>query len=136
MTKSMPHVQKYMSTDIQTIGDEQTMLMAHRLMRQAKVHHLPVLRQGQLVGILSDRDLNLLESLSTVDPKVVTVSDAMNAAPYVVAPTTSLAEVVGAMTQQKHGAAVVCDHHKVVGIFTAADALVALATLLSARSAA
>jgi acetoin utilization protein AcuB len=125
-----------MSTDIQTIGDEQTMLMAHRLMRQAKVHHLPVLRQGKLVGILSDRDLNLVESLSTVDPKVVTVSDAMNTDPYVVAPTTSLAEVVVTMTEQKYGAAVVCDNHKVVGIFTAVDALVALATLLSARSAA
>jgi acetoin utilization protein AcuB len=124
-----------MSTDIQTIGDEQTMLMAHRLMRQGRIHHLPVLRQGKLVGIVSDRDLNLIESLSAVDPKVVTVSDAMNAEPYVVAPDTPLAEVATAMAEHKHGAAVVSDKHKVVGIFTTVDALAALATLLSTRSA-
>src|SRR6188768_1276154 len=108
MTKSMPVVQKYMSTDIQTIGDEQTMLMAHRLMREGAFRHLPVLHQGKLVGMVSDRDLNLLETLSTVDPKLVPVSEAMNANPYVVAPDTSLAEVVGTMAEKKYGAAVVC----------------------------
>jgi acetoin utilization protein AcuB len=133
MTKSMPHVQKYMSTDIQTIGDEQTMLMAHRLMRQGTIRHLPVLHQGKLVGMVSDRDLNLLETLSTVDPKLVPVSEAMNANPYVVAPDASLAEVVSTMAEKKYGAAVVCDNHKVVGIFTTVDACAALATLLSTR---
>ena len=77
MSKADTQVQKYMTKDIQTIGDEQPMLMVHRLMRQEHVRHLPVLHQGKLVGMVSDRDLNLLESLSTVDPKVVTVSDAM-----------------------------------------------------------
>jgi len=135
MTKSMPVVQKYMSTDIQTIGDEQTMLMAHRLMREGAFRHLPVLHQGKLVGMVSDRDLNLLETLSTVDPKLVPVSEAMNANPYVVAPDTSLAEVVGTMAEKKYGAAVVCDNHKVVGIFTTVDACGALATLLATRLA-
>ena len=131
MMKTTPHVRKYMSTDLQTIGDEQTMLMAHRLMRQGLIHHLPVLHQGKLVGLVSDRDLNLLEALSTVDPKVVMVSEAMNSNPYVVAPDTPLVEAVLTMTAQKYGAAVVCDNHTVVGIFTTVDALTALAELLS-----
>jgi acetoin utilization protein AcuB len=135
MTKSIPMIQKYMSTDVQTIGDDQTMLMAHRLMREGRIRHLPVLHQGKLVGIVSDRDLNLVESLSNVDPKLVTVSEAMTGDPYVVAPETPLDEVVSMMAEKKYGSAVVCDNHKVVGIFTTVDACTALATLLSTRLA-
>lgn len=134
MTKSMPQVLNYMSTNVQTIGDDQSMLMAHRLMRQERIRHLPVLRQGKLVGLLSDQDLNLVETLSTVDPKLVVVSEAMQADPLVVAPDTPLAEVVSTMAEHKFGAAVVCDQHKVVGIFTTVDACLALAVLLRSPS--
>ena len=135
MTKAMPHVQKYMTTDVQTIGDEQTMLMAHRLMREQDIRHLPVLHQGKLVGVVSDRDLNLLETLSNVDPKVVAVSEAMTGDPYVVSPDTPLDDVVRTMAEKKHGSAVVCDNHKVVGIFTTVDACAAFASLLTTRLA-
>lgn len=135
MSASMPEVQQYMSRDIHTIGDDQTMLMAHRLMRQGRVHHLPVLHQGRLVGILSDRDLNLLESLSDVDPKLVVVSEAMVAEPYAVAPHTPLAEVAKTLSEKHLTCAVVCEGHKVVGIFTTMDACFALAAVLGARSA-
>jgi acetoin utilization protein AcuB len=122
-----------MTKDVQTIGDQQPMLMAHRLMRQEQVKHLPVLHQGKLVGMLSDRDLNLFESLSAVDPKLVSVSEAMSDA-YVVAPETPLDEVVSKMADKKYDAAVVCDkQHKVVGIFTTVDVCVAFATLLRSR---
>lgn len=133
MTKAIPQIKKYMSTDIQTIGDEQTMLMAHNMMREGHFRHLPVLHQGKLVGIVSDRDLNLVESLSSIDPKLVPVSEAMTGEPYVVAPDTPLDEVVSTMAEKKYGSAVVCDNHKVVGIFTTVDACAALATLLSTR---
>ncbi len=134
MSNAGTQVQKYMTTDIQTIGDEQPMLMVHRLMRQEHVRHLPVLHQGKLVGMVSDRDLNLFESLSTVDPKLVAVSEAMTDA-YVVAPETPLEEVVNMMGEKKHDAAVVCDqHHKVVGIFTTVDVCIAFAKLLRSRA--
>jgi CBS domain-containing protein len=45
--------------------------------------------------------------------------------------TTDIAEVVSTMAEKKYGAAVVCDNHKVVGIFTTVDACAALATLLT-----
>ncbi|RYZ03342.1 MAG: CBS domain-containing protein [Myxococcales bacterium] len=133
MINSDMQVQRYMTKDVQTIGDQQPMLMAHRLMRQEQVKHLPVLHQGKLVGILSDRDLNLFESLSAVDPKLVSVSEAMTDA-YVVTPETSLDEVVSRMAEKTCDAAVVCDkQHKVVGIFTTVDVCVAFATLLRSR---
>lgn len=133
MSNSDKQVQRYMTPDIQTIGDQQPMLMAHRLMRQEHVRHLPVLHQGKLVGMLSDRDLRVFESLSTVDQKLAAVSEAMTDA-YVVAPETGLEEVVSTMADKKYDAAVVCDRqNKVVGIFTSVDVCIAFATLLRSR---
>jgi acetoin utilization protein AcuB len=133
MTKSIPQIKKYMTTDIQTIGDEQPMTVAHRMMREQHIRHLPVLHQGQIVGIVTDRDLHLVETLQDVDPKKIAVSEAMTPDPYVVSPSTSLDEVVSTMAAKKYGSAVVSDHGHVVGIFTTVDACSAFADLLATR---
>jgi acetoin utilization protein AcuB len=133
MTKSIPHIKKYMTTDVQTIGDEQPMSVAHRLMREQHIRHLPVLHQGKLVGVLTDRDLRLVETLSDVDPTKVAVSEAMTPDPYVVSPEAELNEVVSMMAAKKYGSAVISDNGKVVGIFTTVDACSAFAELLTTR---
>ena len=133
MTKSIPHIKKYMTTNVQTIGDEQPMSVAHQMMREQHIRHLPVLHQGKLIGVVSDRDLRLIETLQDVDPSTVAVSEAMTADVYTVSPDASLDEVVGAMAASKHGSAVVVDHGHVVGIFTTVDACSAFADLLSTR---
>jgi acetoin utilization protein AcuB len=133
MTKTIPHIKKYMTTDVQTIGDEQPMSVAHSMMRGQHIRHLPVLHQGKLVGVVSDRDLRLVETLRDVDPTKVTVSEAMTSDTYVVSPDAGLDEVVGMMAANKYGSAVVVDHGHVVGIFTTVDACSAFAELLSTR---
>ena len=133
MTKSIPHIKKYMTTDIQTIGDTQPMSVAHSMMREQHIRHLPVLHQGKVVGIVTDRDLHLVETLRDVDPNKVAVSEAMTQDPYVVGPEASLDEVVATMASKKYGSAVVADHGHVVGIFTTVDACSAFADLLSTR---
>lgn len=133
MTKSIPHIKKYMTTDVQTIGDEQPMSVAHSMMREQHIRHLPVLRQGKVVGIMTDRDLRLVETLTDVDPTKVAVSEAMTPDPYVVTPEASLDEVVSMMAAKKYGSAVVSDHGHVVGIFTTVDACSAFAELLTTR---
>lgn len=133
MTKSIPHIKKYMTTNVQTIGDEQPMSVAHQMMREQHIRHLPVLHQGKLIGVVSDRDLRLIETLQDVDPSKIAVSEAMTADVYTVSPDASLDEVVGAMAASKHGSAVVVDHGHVVGIFTTVDACSAFADLLSTR---
>jgi acetoin utilization protein AcuB len=133
MSKTIPHIKKYMTTGVQTIGDEQPMSIAHRVMREEHIRHLPVLHQGKLVGVVTDRDLRLVETLRDVDPTKVTVSEAMTSDVYTVSPDTSLDEVVSAMAQSKYGSAIVVDHGHVVGIFTTVDACTALADLLTTR---
>ena len=133
MSKTIPHIKKYMTADVQTIGDEQPMAVAHRLMREQHIRHLPVLHQGKLVGVVSDRDLRLIETLQDVDPSKVTVSEAMTPDPYVVGPEAALDEVVATMAAKKYGSAVIRDNGKVVGIFTTVDACSAFAELLTTR---
>jgi acetoin utilization protein AcuB len=135
MSKPIPSVQKYMTTSPHTIGEDQPMALAHRMMREHHVRHLPVLREAKIVGLISDRDLNMVESLQDVDPRKVLVSEAMSQDPYVVSPDTPLDEVVSMMAEKKYGSAVVTQHDKVVGIFTTVDACRAFADLLHTRLA-
>jgi acetoin utilization protein AcuB len=114
-----------------SIGDEQPMAEAARKMRAQKIRHLPVLRGGRLLGILSERDLALVESLPGVDPESVPVSQAMTEEPYSVSPETPLLDVLEQMAHNKYGAALVVENDKPMGIFTTVDALTLAHDLLS-----
>lgn len=133
MTKAIPRIARYMSTTPHTIGREQTLATAHKLMREHRVRHLPVLDGGKLVGVVSDRDLALIETLRDVDATKVTVEDAMTQSPYTVSPDAGLDEVVATMAEHRYGSAIVMDNGEVVGVFTTVDALTALAELLQSR---
>lgn len=131
--KPIPTVSKFMTTLPHTIGADQTLAKASKMMSEFKVRHLPVLSGGKLVGILSDRDLKLVETFRDVDPEKETVDEAYSPDPYITSPTASLADVCAEMAGHKYGCALVCDNHKLVGIFTWIDALTAFSELLSTR---
>jgi acetoin utilization protein AcuB len=133
MSKPIPSVQKYMTTSPHSIGSDQTLAHAHHLLREFRIRHLPVLSGGKLVGILSDRDLHLVETLRDVDPETMNVSEAMSTNVYAVEPDAPLDEVAEQMASQKYGSAVVMQNKHVVGIFTTVDACHALSELLRSR---
>ena len=135
MSKPIPTIQKYMTTSPHSIGVEQSLATAHTMMREHHIRHLPVLHGGKLLGMLTDRDLGLVESLAGVDPTKVKVEDAMSTVVYSVAPDASLDEVVSSMGEHKYGSAVIMQNEKVVGIFTTVDVCLALSELLSTRLA-
>lgn len=102
-------------------------------MNEYRVRHLPVLSGGHLVGILTDRDIKLVESFKDVDPEKVKVDEAYTPDPYIISPSSSLSEVCAEMALKKYGCALVCDNAKLVGIFTWVDALNAFNELLETR---
>jgi acetoin utilization protein AcuB len=96
------------------------------------VRHLPVLHGGHLVGVVSERDVSLVEALQGVDIANVRVDEAMSAEPWTVTKDTTLAEVAASMAEQRIGTAIVIEgEDRVVGVFTTTDALRALARLAS-----
>jgi acetoin utilization protein AcuB len=106
-----------------TIARDQTLEIAHVMMREHRLHHLPVLEHGRLVGVLSLRDLYFVETIAGVDVEHDSIDDAMNADAYQVGPETPLQEVARAMAERGIGSAVVTERERVIGIFTASDAL-------------
>src|SRR3954447_24580452 len=88
MSKAIPTIQKYMTTSPHSIGTDQTLAKAHEMMRELSIRHLPVLSGGRIVGMLTARDLHLIESMEGVDAHKVKVDDAMATNVYSVSPET------------------------------------------------
>ena len=131
--KAMPTVQKFMTTTPYTIGFDQTLAKAEGFMREHQIRHLPVLKGGKLIGVLTDRDVKLVQSLSGTDSEVVTVEDACSLDPYITAPSAPIDQVCQYMADKKYGCALIEDNKKLVGVFTWVDALHALSELLKQR---
>jgi len=127
---SEPTVERFMTHCPHTIGHDQSLSVAHRLMRQHEIRHLPVLQGGKLVGMLSQRDLHFIETLANVDQDSVAVSEAMTVDTYAVGPRTTLRKVAAEMADHRYGSAVVIEKERVVGILTTVDGLRALSLIL------
>ncbi|MCA9604917.1 MAG: CBS domain-containing protein [Myxococcales bacterium] len=122
MTKDTP-IEAVMTVLPHTVGADQTIEYAQRLMAEHHIRHLPVLRGNSLEGIVSERDLALAAGFDGVNPSETTVEDAMMPVPYTVGRKVHLLEVVQEMADRKIGSALVVHDHKVVGIFTLTDAI-------------
>lgn len=127
-------VQEVMTEQPITIGRQQTLEVAHKMMRENACRHLPVLEHGELVGILSQRDLYFLETLGRADLEKDRIDDAMTQECYAVAPDTPVERVAGEMAEHRYGCAVVMERDRVIGIFTTTDALKVLAGMRPPRS--
>ena len=127
-------IESFMTRSVHTIGTKSPLTEAHRVMNEHAIRHLPVLEGGRLVGLVSQRDLHLIETLRDVNPKEVLVDEAMSQDAYAVAPETPLAEVARTMAAHKYGSAVVVRGEQVIGIFTTTDALQALDAVLTRAS--
>lgn len=120
--KQMPQIQKFMTAMPHTIGKDIPIKTALSKMRELRVRHLPVQEGGELVGILTDRDLKLASAF--VDAQDLTVEEVMTPDPYTVLPEASMDSVAFEMAEHKYGCAIVRQANgKIVGIFTAVDGL-------------
>ena len=110
---------------------------AHALFTQHGIRHLPVIDDDMLVGLISERDVQVAELFAGT--RELSIESVMAPDPWVTAPFTPLAEVAAEMTKRREDAVVVVDAGRVVGLFTSVDALRAIAgtrDLSAARSTA
>ena len=118
-----------MTRRVLVVPPELPLREAYRLMRTERIRHLPVVRAGALLGILSDRDVLIRSRLegSTVEVPATPVGEAMTPAPFVCEESTHISEVVLTMTERKIDAMPVIDgRDRLVGLVTSTDLLLLL----------
>ena len=104
---------------------------ARDLMAAKQIRHLPVVDSGRIVGIVSARDVLVVEDLSVFASYDTTVEAAMAANPVTVPTDTPVGHVVQTMATKDIGAVLVIDGGELKGIFTDVDAVKLLARVLS-----
>lgn len=124
-------IANFMTAAVHSIGHDRTVDEAYELMRKHRIHHLPVLDGGKLVGLVSHRDLALVDGLENLDTSEIAVEDAMSADVFSVPEDAPVGEVAHRMANERFGSAIVQRGGQIVGIFTTTDALRALDFLLS-----
>ena len=128
----MPPVSRFMTTRPINVDHHATLAVARRLMQAHAIRHLPVVDDGRLVGIVSERDLQLVERAAKLDPDIVRVDRVMTPKPFVVTSDTALDELTEIMAAHKYSSVIVVGRDGIEGIFTAVDACEALTTILRA----
>lgn len=126
----MPAISQFMTQQPWTIARTATLADAHRMMREHGIRHLPVLDNGELVGVVSQGDLHLLETIADFALDTVDVEEAMSSRPFYVTGDTPVDEVAEIMADHKYGCCVIMGREGVQGIFTGVDACRALASLV------
>lgn len=115
-------VREYMTSMPHTIGHDMGLNKAAEMMKKYSCHHLPVLDGGQLVGVISDRDLAKTNKINVTNK--LTVEDIMTEEPITVDPAMDVYQVAILMHEKRIGSVIVSPtEEEPWGIFTATDAL-------------
>jgi acetoin utilization protein AcuB len=133
-------VRDYMTPEPVTLGLEHSLLDAVLMLRRSNLRHIPILENGRLVGLLSDRDVaRMAPSMLTFLPQEeynrvfeeTPVGKVMTRNPISTSPDASLAEAVDLLYVNRLGCLPVLQDGKLVGIITVSDMLRALHDLVS-----
>ncbi len=127
-----------MTRDVVTLSPQTTAAEALALCREKGIRHLPVMEEGRLVGIVSDRDLRSatpalgdparVEVLQKIRVWDVMVRDVLTAHPE-----DPIEQAANTMREKKVGCLPVLEAGELVGILTSSDVMEALVYLIGAH---
>jgi acetoin utilization protein AcuB len=126
----MPAVERFMTREPYSIASTESLARARRVMVEHEIRHLPVIDGEQLVGVLAERDIEVVAAVPGIELASVEVARAMVPA-IAVWSSAPLDEVSQLMSANRRDCVVVKGGQGVEGIFTASDAMRALAELLA-----
>src|SRR5918911_2379555 len=127
-----------MTREIVTLAPDETVGTALALCRQRRIRHLPVLTEGKLVGIVSDRDLRSAtpafgDQERAAALQEILVEDVMTSDVVSVLPDDPIEQAANTMRERRIGSLPVVENGELVGIITSSDVMSALVYLVGAN---
>lgn len=138
-------VSEWMQKEVLAIEVYDSIGLARRLMSKHRINQLPVVDNGNLVGIVTDRDIRdayptsmVIDRTKEIDTfaETYTVEEVMSFNVMTVGPETPLHMAVRLLRRHRIGALPVVKNKKLVGIITRSDVLDFLLTGQSLKPAA
>jgi acetoin utilization protein AcuB len=125
-------VSEWMTKKVLTVEVVDSIGVARRLMAKHRVNQLPVLDDGKLVGIVTDRDIRdayptsmVIDRTKEIDQfaETYTVEETMSYNVLTVRPRTPLLSAVRLLRRHRIGSLPVVEKGRLVGIITRSDVL-------------
>ena len=110
--------QDIMTTKVETIAALETTEAAVERMRRNRIHHLVVMKDGKLAGIVSDGDLRALST-----PSGRLVEEVMSAPAVAAAPDMPIRKLANLLRGRSVGCLPIMEDGRLVGIVTTTDLL-------------
>jgi len=136
-------IEKWMKHPVHSVKPLDSIQHARELMEQHRINQLPVVVDGRVVGIVTDRDLRdafpsvfdssarrETKSKGGADPNAITVEMVMTPNVLTLGPKDSVGKAVQLMRSERIGAIPIVDAARLVGILTRSDVLDAFVALV------
>jgi acetoin utilization protein AcuB len=131
-------VGKRMKTEVITVSPSDTLHRASALLREHRIHHLPVVDRERLVGILTDTDIRnarLEEAASAGSGEAAgenrEVGEIMTRDVITLSPSDTIEDAALILQRKRFDAIPVMERRKLVGIITKADVIAAFLDTLN-----
>ncbi|KAB2954160.1 CBS domain-containing protein [Heliorestis acidaminivorans] len=128
-------IEEIMEKNVHFVGPESTALEALLITQEKRVRHIPVVEEGKVIGILSDRDLRDVKP-SILSPEqddllaTTKVKDIMRKPVITVHPLDAMEDAARIIYEHKIGCLPVVQNDRLVGIITSTDLLHSLVVVM------
>ena len=115
-----------------TLDRNETLDLPDAIMNLGRIRHMPVVEDGKVVGVLSQRDLFRSALIAALGfgrkttgtlIKTIQVKEVMSQDVITIAPNASVKEAARVMIEKKIGCLPVVENEKIVGLITETDIL-------------
>lgn len=117
----MTRVADVMTPGVETTTSSEALRDAARTMRKGDFGAMPVVDDGRLVGILTDRDIVVRAVAEGLDPTSARVGEVASPRPVAVGPDQDLDEAMELMAEYRVRRLPVVDGERLVGVVSQAD---------------
>jgi acetoin utilization protein AcuB len=124
-----------MTRDVITLGPEASAAEAWALCREHNIRHVPIVQEGQLVGLVSDRDLRDVRGgdRESDTPRWVRLGDMMTRNVVTIHPLDTIEHAAREIYERKISCLPVVADDELVGIITSEDLMHTLIELVGAH---